>query len=93
MQRKSRFVNSQQSPNAYQDLTLTQHFLDDMIGRANEVLNALLRLRKHQIASEQYRSAAAAAASASNASNQYHVKVTFYRITMQQSNIFFSLIE
>lgn len=27
-------------------------WLDDMIGRANEVLNALLRLRKHQLAAE-----------------------------------------
>ncbi|KAI8047084.1 uncharacterized protein B0P05DRAFT_445825, partial [Gilbertella persicaria] len=29
-------------------------WLDDMIGRANEVLNALLRLRKRQIATEQH---------------------------------------
>lgn len=27
-------------------------WLDDMISRANEVLNALLRLRKHQLAAE-----------------------------------------
>jgi hypothetical protein len=29
--------------------------LDDMIGRANEVLNALLRLRKHQLATKNRR--------------------------------------
>ncbi|KAG1447068.1 hypothetical protein G6F56_009377 [Rhizopus delemar] len=29
------------------------HRLDDMVQRANEILNALLRLRKHQIATEQ----------------------------------------
>jgi vacuolar-type H+-ATPase subunit D/Vma8 len=48
IQRKSQFVNTQQPP----DLASTRPWLDDMIGRANEVLNALLRLRKHQIASE-----------------------------------------
>jgi vacuolar-type H+-ATPase subunit D/Vma8 len=52
IQRKSQFINSQQQQ---QDLASTQPWLDDMIGRANEVLNALLRLRKHQLASEQYR--------------------------------------
>ncbi|KAI8331470.1 hypothetical protein BD560DRAFT_56536 [Blakeslea trispora] len=35
------------------DIDSTRPWLDDMIGRANEVLNALLRLRKHQIATEQ----------------------------------------
>lgn len=38
-----------------------------MIGRANEVLNALLRLRKHQLASEQLRAA-------NNVPEQYQVK-------------------
>ncbi|KAI9029963.1 hypothetical protein CLU79DRAFT_733426 [Phycomyces nitens] len=37
------------------DPTMTRPVLDDMIGRANEVLNALLRLRKHQISEEQAR--------------------------------------
>lgn len=32
--------------------TSMRPWLDDMIGRANEVLNALLRLRKHQLAAE-----------------------------------------
>ncbi|KAI8879296.1 GATA-domain-containing protein [Backusella circina FSU 941] len=32
-----------------------QPWLDDMIGRANEVLNALLRLRKHQLATKNRR--------------------------------------
>lgn len=53
IQRKTQFITSQHQP---QDLASTRPWLDDMIGRANEVLNALLRLRKHQIASEQYRS-------------------------------------
>ena len=35
--------------------TLMRPWLDDMIGRANEVLNALLRLRKHQLAAEHAR--------------------------------------
>ncbi|KAI8099034.1 uncharacterized protein BX664DRAFT_320225 [Halteromyces radiatus] len=34
------------------DSTKMQPWLDGMIGRANEVLNALLRLRKHQMAAE-----------------------------------------
>lgn len=51
VQRKSQFINS--STSSYQDLNSTRPWLDDMIGRANEVLNALLRLRKHQMASEQ----------------------------------------
>ncbi|KAI8067707.1 uncharacterized protein B0P05DRAFT_203567 [Gilbertella persicaria] len=33
---------------------LIRPWLDDMIGRANEVLNALLRLRKHQLAAEHH---------------------------------------
>lgn len=35
--------------------TLMRPWLDDMISRANEVLNALLRLRKHQLAAEHAR--------------------------------------
>ncbi|KAG2208528.1 hypothetical protein INT47_010224 [Mucor saturninus] len=49
VQRKSQFIR-QTSPS---ELDSTRPWLDDMIGRANEVLNALLRLRKHQMASEQ----------------------------------------
>ncbi|OBZ90229.1 GATA zinc finger domain-containing protein 10 [Choanephora cucurbitarum] len=50
--------NQQQFINAHlhehqSDIDSTRPWLDDMIGRANEVLNALLRLRKHQIATEQ----------------------------------------
>ncbi|GAA5798919.1 hypothetical protein HPULCUR_004327 [Helicostylum pulchrum] len=55
VQRKSQFINSHSSTSTYQDLNSTRPWLDDMIGRANEVLNALLRLRKHQLASEQLR--------------------------------------
>lgn len=51
IQRKTQFINS--STSSYQDMNSTRPWLDDMIGRANEVLNALLRLRKHQMASEQ----------------------------------------
>jgi vacuolar-type H+-ATPase subunit D/Vma8 len=68
IQRKGQIINSHSGASTYQDLTSTRPWLDDMIGRANEVLNALLRLRKHQIASEQLRSAAA------NTSDHYHVK-------------------
>ncbi|KAG2230368.1 hypothetical protein INT48_007663 [Thamnidium elegans] len=57
VQRKSQFINSHSSTSTYQDLNSTRPWLDDMIGRANEVLNALLRLRKHQLASEQLRAA------------------------------------
>ncbi|KAI8973265.1 hypothetical protein BDF20DRAFT_823510, partial [Mycotypha africana] len=37
------------------DANLMRPWLDDMIGKSNEILNALLRLRKHQIAAEQAR--------------------------------------
>lgn len=36
----------------FSDSTNMRPWLDGMIGRANEVLNALLRLRKHQMAAE-----------------------------------------
>ncbi|CEP12715.1 hypothetical protein [Parasitella parasitica] len=52
IQHKDQFINH----NHHQEQSSTRPLLDDMIGRANEVLNALLRLRKHQIASEQYQS-------------------------------------
>ncbi|KAF1805156.1 GATA-type zinc finger transcription factor [Mucor lusitanicus] len=48
-QHKDQFINYH-----HHEHSSTRPLLDDMIGRANEVLNALLRLRKHQIASEQY---------------------------------------
>ncbi|KAI8646957.1 hypothetical protein BD408DRAFT_409502 [Parasitella parasitica] len=50
IQHKDQFINHDHEQSS------TRPLLDDMIGRANEVLNALLRLRKHQIASEQYQS-------------------------------------
>ncbi|KAK4519245.1 uncharacterized protein ATC70_009477 [Mucor velutinosus] len=49
IQHKDQFINHH-----HHEYSSTRPLLDDMIGRANEVLNALLRLRKHQIASEQY---------------------------------------
>ncbi|KAI7865253.1 hypothetical protein BDF14DRAFT_1883633 [Spinellus fusiger] len=51
--RRDHFRNS---PDTTVNSTITQPVLDDMIGRANEVLNALLRLRKHQIVEEQVQS-------------------------------------
>ncbi|KAI8976754.1 hypothetical protein BDB01DRAFT_304860 [Pilobolus umbonatus] len=39
--------------NYFNDAQLTSPWLDDMITQANEVLNALLRLRKQQMASDQ----------------------------------------
>jgi hypothetical protein len=48
-QRKSSIVDADNNP------TLMRPWLDDMISRANEVLNALLRLRKHQLAAESAR--------------------------------------
>lgn len=53
-QRKSQFIQSTTSDQP-EEFNSTRPWLDDMIGRANEVLNALLRLRKHQMASEQLR--------------------------------------
>lgn len=41
-----------ENDNYFGNPTLMRPWLDDMIGRANEVLNALLRLRKHQLAAE-----------------------------------------
>jgi len=49
IQHRDQFINHR-----HHEHSSTRPLLDDMIGRANEVLNALLRLRKHQIASEQY---------------------------------------
>lgn len=49
VQHKSQFIQT----NPPSSLDSSRPWLDDMIGRANEVLNALLRLRKHQMASEQ----------------------------------------
>ncbi|KAG2232567.1 hypothetical protein INT48_000947 [Thamnidium elegans] len=48
-QRKSSMVENE---DYFSNPTLMRPWLDDMIGRANEVLNALLRLRKHQLAAE-----------------------------------------
>lgn len=48
-QRKSSIVENE---DYFSNPTLMRPWLDDMIGRANEVLNALLRLRKHQLAAE-----------------------------------------
>lgn len=41
-----------ENDNYFSNPTSMRPWLDDMIGRANEVLNALLRLRKHQLAAE-----------------------------------------
>ncbi|KAI9025898.1 hypothetical protein CLU79DRAFT_68785 [Phycomyces nitens] len=51
IQRKSRLSD----PNYLSDLEHTRPWLDDMISRANQVLNALLRLRKHQMAADYVR--------------------------------------
>ncbi|KAG2204798.1 hypothetical protein INT47_004073, partial [Mucor saturninus] len=44
--------SSMMDENYFSNPTSMRPWLDDMIGRANEVLNALLRLRKHQLAAE-----------------------------------------
>lgn len=49
-QKKSSIVDNNED--YFSNPTLMRPWLDDMIGRANEVLNALLRLRKHQLAAE-----------------------------------------
>ncbi|KAL0089410.1 GATA-type zinc finger transcription factor [Phycomyces blakesleeanus] len=51
VRRKSRLSD----PYYLSDLEHTRPWLDDMISRANQVLNALLRLRKHQMAAEYVR--------------------------------------
>ncbi|KAI8993725.1 hypothetical protein BDB01DRAFT_847567 [Pilobolus umbonatus] len=56
LQRKSQFIDYHSNTVSNKEVEMTQPWLEDMIGRANEVLNALLRLRKHQIATEQMRS-------------------------------------
>jgi hypothetical protein len=52
-QKKSSIVET--DDNYFSNPTLMGPWLDDMISRANEVLNALLRLRKHQLAAEHAR--------------------------------------
>lgn len=47
--RKSSII---ETDNRFSNPTLMRPWLDDMISKANEVLNALLRLRKHQLAAE-----------------------------------------
>ncbi|ORE18776.1 hypothetical protein BCV71DRAFT_226745 [Rhizopus microsporus] len=51
VQGKGQFLHLQ----SQQDMESTRLWLDDMVNRANEVLNALLRLRKYQMAAEQTR--------------------------------------
>lgn len=66
IQHKDQFINNNHEQSS------TRLLLDDMIGRANEVLNALLRLRKHQIASEQYQSNLLQQAAAAEQQHHHH---------------------
>jgi hypothetical protein len=78
MQHKDQFINTNPEQSS------TRPLLDDMIGRANEVLNALLRLRKHQIASEQYQSNLLQQQAA--AAEQQHHHHLHHHQQQQQSN-------
>ncbi|CEG65723.1 Putative NsdD [Rhizopus microsporus] len=57
VQGKGQFLHLQ----SQQDMASTRLWLDDMVNRANEVLNALLRLRKYQMAAEQTRASSSEA--------------------------------
>ncbi|KAI8885475.1 hypothetical protein K501DRAFT_331935 [Backusella circina FSU 941] len=52
VQKKKILLESQSISYLFDDSNSSEPWLEDMIGKANQVLNALLRLRKHQLAAQ-----------------------------------------
>jgi hypothetical protein len=52
IQKKQILMESQSMSHLFNDSNSSEPWLEDMIGKANQVLNALLRLRKHQLAAQ-----------------------------------------